>query len=113
MESLVRWMHPTRGMVWPGEFIPVAEASDLILDIGCFHGLPVRRRAAYVRQVARVARRGARMMIFAFGPRLRWPGSARTREPEIRRRFGAVFEIELVVPGRDPQGAAWFFLRRH
>ena len=34
MESLVRWMHPTRGMVWPGEFIPVAEASDLILDIG-------------------------------------------------------------------------------
>jgi diguanylate cyclase (GGDEF)-like protein len=33
-ESLVRWMHPTRGMVWPGEFIPVAEASDLILEIG-------------------------------------------------------------------------------
>jgi diguanylate cyclase (GGDEF)-like protein len=34
VESLVRWMHPTRGMVWPGEFIGVAEASDLILDIG-------------------------------------------------------------------------------
>jgi diguanylate cyclase (GGDEF)-like protein len=34
LESLVRWMHPTRGMVWPGEFIPVAETSDLILDIG-------------------------------------------------------------------------------
>jgi len=34
LESLIRWMHPTRGMVWPGEFIPVAEASDLILDIG-------------------------------------------------------------------------------
>jgi diguanylate cyclase (GGDEF)-like protein len=34
VESLVRWMHPTRGMVWPGEFIPVAEGSDLILDIG-------------------------------------------------------------------------------
>ncbi len=34
LESLVRWMHPTRGMVWPGEFIPVAESSDLILDIG-------------------------------------------------------------------------------
>jgi len=34
VESLVRWLHPTRGMVWPGEFIPVAEASDLILDIG-------------------------------------------------------------------------------
>jgi EAL domain-containing protein (putative c-di-GMP-specific phosphodiesterase class I) len=34
LESLVRWMHPTRGMVWPGEFIPVAETSDLILDLG-------------------------------------------------------------------------------
>jgi len=34
VESLVRWMHPTRGMVWPGEFIPVAEGSDLILEIG-------------------------------------------------------------------------------
>jgi EAL domain-containing protein (putative c-di-GMP-specific phosphodiesterase class I) len=34
VESLVRWMHPTRGMVWPGEFIAVAEGSDLILDIG-------------------------------------------------------------------------------
>ena len=34
LESLVRWMHPTRGMIWPGEFIAVAESSDLILDIG-------------------------------------------------------------------------------
>jgi diguanylate cyclase (GGDEF)-like protein len=34
LESLVRWIHPTRGMVWPGEFIAVAEQSDLILDIG-------------------------------------------------------------------------------
>jgi diguanylate cyclase (GGDEF)-like protein len=34
LESLVRWMHPTRGMIWPGEFITVAESSDLILDIG-------------------------------------------------------------------------------
>jgi diguanylate cyclase (GGDEF)-like protein len=34
LESLVRWVHPTRGMIWPGEFIAVAEQSDLILDIG-------------------------------------------------------------------------------
>jgi diguanylate cyclase (GGDEF)-like protein len=34
LESLVRWNHPNRGMVWPGEFISVAEGSDLILDIG-------------------------------------------------------------------------------
>jgi SAM-dependent methyltransferase len=94
------------------EQLQVDGPFDLILDIGCFHGLPVRRRDAYVRQVARVARPGARMMVFAFGPRLRWPGSTRTRQPEIRRRFGDAFEIERVAPGRDPPGSAWFSLRR-
>jgi hypothetical protein len=52
------------------------------------------------------------MMILAFGPIVRWPGSKRTREPEIRRRFGEAFELERVVPGRDPPGGAWFYLRR-
>jgi len=33
-EALLRWNHPTRGEVSPAEFVPVAERSGLIKDIG-------------------------------------------------------------------------------
>ena len=59
VEALVRWRHPSRGLLGPGEFIPAAEASGLIVELG---GWVLRAAAA---QQADWASRGLGVLFVA------------------------------------------------
>jgi diguanylate cyclase (GGDEF)-like protein/PAS domain S-box-containing protein len=114
VEALLRWHHPELGMVSPSEFIPLAEASGLILNIGEW----VLRQA--VRQAKRWLQAGFPPMIMAVNlsvVQFRDPGLpnlvARTLEEEDLPPEYLELELTEGVALDDPQGAITFMDALH
>jgi diguanylate cyclase (GGDEF)-like protein len=57
MEALVRWQHPERGLLQPGEFLPTAQAHDLMTPLARWV------MGAATRQIAEWSRAGLELVV--------------------------------------------------
>lgn len=89
----------------------VSGPFDLVLDIGCFHSIPDRRRDAYARGVAERTAEGAMLFVWAFARR-RLLARLGVTQREMRDRFTPWFGPVGRIAGTEPPGAAWYLLRR-
>lgn len=88
---------------------------DLLIDVGCFHGLEMEARSDYAANLRRLAAPGATMLLYAWLPLMRH-GRAGGIDPDgLRDLLGPTFEIaDYVVSSDTARGhpSAWYWLRR-
>ena len=92
---------------------------DLILDAGCFHGLPLPDRAAYARGVTGVRAPGAVMLLLSFEPGRRGPAPRGASAEEIAATFEPAWRVtssaratglQLPLPLRNAH-PTWYLLK--
>ncbi|MBG0833043.1 EAL domain-containing protein [Planomonospora sp. ID67723] len=77
VEALVRWRHPERGLVSPAEFIPVAERTGMIVEVGAWVlGEACRQMAAWKQRYGDAA--PAKMSVNVSARQLREPAFGQT-----------------------------------
>lgn len=82
----------------------------LLLDMGCFHGIPEDRRKNYVEGVAHLAATGATFMLYAHARGDQQISVTPATVPDI---FAPYFSVERIVKGTYRGGeSAWFWLKR-
>jgi SAM-dependent methyltransferase len=87
------------------------EPFDVVLDVGCFHGLDAAGRVRYASHVARLTRQGSTFLLWAFD-RASHLGIAVTPE-EARQSFAPTFVTSRIEPEMFQQrSAAWYWFTR-
>lgn len=95
--------------------IGVLGPFDLLVDVGCYHTIPVERRDAYAAEVAAVARPGADLYLAGVSdPPATWRllGAKGLSPADVRGRFGAHFAL-VDQRAAAPMGRASTFVLYH
>jgi len=81
VEALIRWQHPERGLVPPGQFIPLLEETGMILDVGRWAlGRAVRDHCAWQER----GLKAPRVAVNVSAVQLRKPDFQRSVEDTLR-----------------------------
>jgi methyltransferase family protein len=91
--------------------LPLRGPFDLLLDLGCFHGLPPPDRAAYVQGIAALSKPGSVFLLYAFTPRKQKGREIGITPEQVKAVFAPAFTCEQVEFGKDTI-SAWYTLRR-
>jgi SAM-dependent methyltransferase len=99
------------------DFLANVEPFDLLVDVGCLHGLGAAQRSGYAANVTRLARPGATFLLYAFMPGLSRDGRRQTGidADGLRALFGPAFDLADYTIGEEvtmPRPSAWYTLRR-
>jgi SAM-dependent methyltransferase len=86
---------------------------DLILDVGCLHGLDRESRTRYAEQLRRLTRPGSKFLLFGFAHPVFF-GRYHLAPEEVRALFEPAFALNRVHPAinRDREDVAWYDLTR-
>ncbi|WP_395701626.1 EAL domain-containing protein [Aquabacterium sp.] len=96
VEALARWQHPQRGLVSPAEFVPVAEESGLIVELGRFVlETACRQFVAWRQQLG--AQAPALMAVNLSTVQLRQPGFVAEVQACLRRTGMPAHQLQLEV----------------
>ena len=96
-EALIRWQHPTRGLLSPDEFIPIAEGLHLIVPIGQW---VIDEALAQIPRWRQLGWRAAKVAVNLSSNQLRAPGFADTVLQSLERLGLSADCLELELTER-------------
>lgn len=91
-ESLIRWNHPTRGMVSPMEFVPVAERTNVVWDLDM---MMLKRACEIVPQLQKMSGQNARKLYVSVNL-----SGAHFDNPNIAEEIGNILKSSAIDPAQ-------------